>query len=374
VKVIFDCRYTRLMRHDGISRYTAGLVEAFSRLHPVTMLISDERQLAMLPDLPYVMGRAGTSALEPFIGLLSLNKWKPDIVFSPMQTMGATGRRYKLVLTVHDMVFYRITKIPPGYSWYVRAIWRAFYLTYWPQRVVLHRADAVVTGSYNCEREMTEARLTRRPLTVIRPGVDDAGLPRRDRPQSKSLVYMGTFQPNKNVETLARGMHHLPGYTLRLLSKIGDADRARIAALAPEGSIRFDNGVTDEEYLEALAGATAMVTACWDEGFGIPLIEGAAAAVPLVLSDIPLFHEVGGAAAVYFDHTDPAAFARAVTSIDSPEEWRRRSALSHAQSAEFSWDESARRLLALLTGMVTASALAPDAVARDSIAQDSAEA
>jgi hypothetical protein len=30
VKVIFDCRYTRFERHDGISRYTAGLVEAFS--------------------------------------------------------------------------------------------------------------------------------------------------------------------------------------------------------------------------------------------------------------------------------------------------------------------------------------------------------
>ena len=352
MKVIFDCRYTRFVRHDGISRYTAGLVEAFSRVHPVTMLISDTRQLAMLPDLPWVMGRPGTSALEPFIGPLSINRWKPDVVFSPMQTMGATGRRYKLVLTVHDMVFYRITKIPPGYSWFVRAIWRAFYLTYWPQRLILGRVDAVVTGSYNCEREMIEARLTRRSLTVIRPGVDDSGLPQRERPGSKSLVYMGTFQPNKNVETLARGMHHLPGYTLRLLSRISAEDRERIATLAPPESIVFDNGVTDEQYLEALTDATAMVTACWDEGFGIPLIEGEAAGVPLVLSDIPLFHEVGGDAAVYFDHADPRAFATAVLSIEPEEEWRRRSALSRKKSADFSWDESARRLHALLTELV----------------------
>ena len=352
MKVIFDCRYTRLVRHDGISRYTAGLVEAFSRLHQVTMLINDEGQLAMLPDLPWVMGRPGTSWLEPFIGMLSINKWKPDIVFSPMQTMGATGRRYKLVLTVHDMVFYRITKIPAGYSWFVRVIWRAFYLTYWPQRAVLARADAVVTGSYNCEREMVEARLTRQPPTVIRPGVDDSGLPQRDRPQSKNLIYMGTFQPNKNVETLARGMHHLPGYTLRLLSRITTKDRERITALAPEGSIHFDNGVTDEQYLDALVDATAMVTACWDEGFGIPLIEGEAAGVPLVLSDIPLFHEVGGDAAVYFDHADPAAFAAAVRSLETPGEWRHRSELSRRRSVDFSWDESAQRLLTLLTGLV----------------------
>ena len=352
MKVIFDCRYTRFVRHDGISRYTAGLVEAFSRLHPVTMLISDARQLAMLPDLPWVMGRPGTSWLEPFIGMLSINRWKPDVVFSPMQTMGATGRRYRLVLTVHDMVFYRITKIPAGYSWFVRAVWRAFYLSYWPQRAVLARADAVVTGSYNCEREMAEARLTRRPPTVIRPGVDDSGLPQRDQPQSKSLVYMGTFQPNKNVETLALGMHQLPGYTLRLLSRISTEDRERITALAPEGSIQFDDGVTDEEYLDALVNATAMVTACWDEGFGIPLIEGEAAGVPLVLSDIPLFHEVGGDAAVYFNHSDPAAFAAAVRRLEPPDEWRHRSELSRQRSADFSWDESARRLLALLTELV----------------------
>jgi glycosyltransferase involved in cell wall biosynthesis len=352
VKVIFDCRYTRFVRHDGISRYTAGLVGAFAKLHPVTMLISDERQLPMLPDLPWVMGRPGTSALEPFIGMLSINKHKPDIVFSPMQTMGATGRRYKLVMTVHDMVFYRIRQIPAGYSWYVRAIWRGFYQTYWPQRAVLHRADAVVTGSYNCEREMKDARLTSRPLTVIRPGVDDPGISSREYPASKTLVYMGTFQPNKNVETLAKGMHYLPGYTLRLLSRISDDERIRIAALAPEGSIVFDNGVTDEQYQDALLEATAMVTACRDEGFGIPLIEAEVVGTPLIISDIPLYHEVGGDAAVFFDQEDPAAFAKAVLSADTPAEWTRLSAASRRQAAEFSWDESARRLLALLMSVV----------------------
>ena len=352
MKVIFDCRYTRFVRHDGISRYTAGLVRAFAKLHPVTMLISDERQLAMLPDLPWVMGRPGTSALEPFIGMMSINKHKPDVVFSPMQTMGATGRKYKLVMTVHDMVFYRIRQIPAGYSWYVRAVWRSFYLTYWPQRLILRRADAVVTGSYNCEKEMKDARLTNRPLTVIRPGVDDPGMPVRDYPTSKTLVYMGTFQPNKNVETLARAMHHLPGYTLRLLSRISDQDRSRIAALAPDGSITFDNGVSDEEYQDALLGATAMVTACWDEGFGIPLIEAEVVGTPLIISDIPLYHEVGGEAAVFFDHTDPEAFAKAVLASDTPEVWAQLSAASRAQAAEFSWDESARRLLSLLTEVV----------------------
>ena len=87
MKIIVDCRYTRLERHDGISRYTARIVTALARRHAVTMLISDERQLKMLPQLPWVLGTAPTSAREPWLAR-QLNKYEPDVVFSPMQTMG----------------------------------------------------------------------------------------------------------------------------------------------------------------------------------------------------------------------------------------------------------------------------------------------
>jgi glycosyltransferase involved in cell wall biosynthesis len=352
MKVIFDCRFVRFPRHDGISRYTAGLVEAFSRLHPVTMLIHDERQLTMLPDLPWIKSRPGHSLLEPFLPLLSLNREKPDIVFCPMQTIGYFGNNgYKLVLTIHDMVFYRMRTPPKEFSPIVRLIWFLYHLSYWPERWTLNRGVATVTGSYNCEREMKEARLTKRPLSVIRPGIEDSHIPPREYPVGRSLVYMGTFQPNKNVETLAKAMHHLPDYTLTLLSRVSDETRARITALAPEGSLVFENGVSDERYIEVLRGATAMVSACRDEGFGIPLIEGLNEGTPLVISDIPVFHEVGGDAAVYFDQNSPRAFADAVLSMDVPGKWAELSAKARRHAGEFSWDESGRRLYDLLTSL-----------------------
>ena len=61
MKILFDCRYTRFPRHDGISRFTSGLVTALAKLVPVTMVISDERQLAMLPGLPWVLGPSPTA-------------------------------------------------------------------------------------------------------------------------------------------------------------------------------------------------------------------------------------------------------------------------------------------------------------------------
>ncbi|HEV7955861.1 MAG: mannosyltransferase [Microbacteriaceae bacterium] len=347
MKVLFDCRYTRLVRHDGISRYTAGLVDAFSKLHPVTMLISDEEQLTMLPDLPWLKIRPGRSLLEPWVAL-AINRFEPDVVYSPMQTIGSAHRKFRLILTLHDMVFYRNRKPPREFSWFVRAIWWGYHFTYVPQRMALNRAEAVVTGSYNCHSEMVEARLTKRPISVIRPGVDANDLPPRRHADVKSLVYMGTFMPNKNVETLARGMRHLPGYRLHLLSRIDEGTRSRLAALAPDGAIVFENGVSDERYLELLRSSTAMVSACLDEGFGIPLIEALAAATPLVISDIPVFREVGGAAATFFDATSPEGFAAAVLAMDEPERWNQLAALALDQANQFTWQESARRLLELI--------------------------
>lgn len=146
MKVLFDCRYTRLERHDGISRYTAGLVTAFARLHPVTMIISDERQLGMLPDLPWVLAGDPTSVSEPMTSR-RLNRFEPDVVFTPMQTMGPFGRRFGLVTTVHDLIYYENRTPPRDLAWPVRLLWRAYHLSWAPQRALLGRSDAHATVS-----------------------------------------------------------------------------------------------------------------------------------------------------------------------------------------------------------------------------------
>ena len=70
-------------------------VAALSELHPVTMLISDERQLELLPELPWIMGSDPTSLREPWVSR-AVNRAGADVVFSPMQMMGSAGRRYRL--------------------------------------------------------------------------------------------------------------------------------------------------------------------------------------------------------------------------------------------------------------------------------------
>jgi glycosyltransferase involved in cell wall biosynthesis len=346
MNIVFDCRYTRLNRHDGISRYTRGLVTALAELHPVTMLISDRRQLAMLPDLPWIMGTAVTSLREPWIAR-TVNRVHPDVVFSPMQMMGAIGRQYRLILTLHDLIYYTNRTPPREFAWPIRLGWRAYHLAFWPQRMRLNRADAIVTGSYTAEEEISTHRLTRRPVTVVRSAVSTPVPAVRERPETHRLLYMGSFMPYKNVETIATALGLLPGYRLHLLSRISPADRRRLQALAPEGSLVFENGVSDERYLELLASATALVTASKAEGFGIPVIEAMGVGTPAVISDIPVFHEVGGDAALYFEATDPAALAERIRSLERPGEWEARSALGFESAAQFTWQRSAATLLEL---------------------------
>lgn len=353
MKLVFDCRYVRVGRHDGISRYTAGVVEAFSRLHPVTMLINDKRQLENLPDLPWIMGTDPTSMREPWVSRI-VNRAKPDVVFSPMQTMGSVGRKYRLILTLHDLIYYNNPQPPRNLPWPIRLGWRAYHLTFWPQRLVLNRADEVVTGSFAAKAQIEQHHLTKRPITVISSAVPAATVIRGPT-RAKTLVYMGSFMPYKNVDSLARAMQLLPGYRLQLLSRISDSDRARLVAIAPPEAIEFLGGVSDEEYTALLSNATALISASLDEGFGIPLIESLALGTPVACSDIDVFREVGGDSAVYFDPRSPDDIARAVLSLEDDTLWNQLSSSAPDQAAKFTWEESARRLLELARSMVPES-------------------
>ena len=352
MRLVVDCRYVRRDgRHDGISRYAAGITGGLGRLVPLTMLIDDERQLALLPDLPWARTRPPTSLLEPLIPRI-VNRLKPDVVFCPLQTSGSLGRRYGLVLTLHDLIYYRHRTPPTEFAWWVRLGWRLLYASYAPQRLLLNRADEIATVSETVAGEIAAHRLTRRPVTVVPNAADGSPLTEpAPGPRERSIVYMGAFIGYKDVPTLVRAAALLPGWTLHLASRIGDAERAhleQVAARAGGASLLFHDGVDDAAYAALLDEATALVTASRDEGFGLPVVEAMQRGVPVVLTDVPIFREVGGDAALYAPSGDAAAFAAAVRRLGEPREWAARSAASLAQAAHYSWDASAARLLPVL--------------------------
>ncbi len=322
MKLFFDARYIKTDFHDGISRYSAELGVALSKLVPVTFLICDKAQLKLLPENAVsILIHAPTSPMEPLTALI-LNRYHPDVVFSPMQTMGSLGRRFKLILTLHDMIYYRHRTPPRHLRPLIRVGWRAYHATYLPQRLTLNRADLIVTVSQTSKDDIVRTRLTNRPVVIVPNAPQQLrALLSHDvtiTKQPKNLAYMGSFMPYKNVETLIRGMEFLTGYTLHLLSRISPKRKRQLESLIPAGAkVVFHGGVSDKVYAKLLADNALLVSASFDEGFGLPLAEALKLGVPAVVSDLPIHHEVAGDGVLYFDPRSARDFAKKIASIDA---------------------------------------------------------
>jgi glycosyltransferase involved in cell wall biosynthesis len=347
MKLFFDARYTRTDYHDGISRYSAELGNALAKMMIVTFIISDEGQKKWFPaNASFIKIHPPTSVKEPFTALV-LNKYQPDVVYSPMQTIGTLGRAYTSVLTVHDMIYYRHKQPPAFLPWPVRLGWRLYHLSYWPQRLILKGADILTTVSQTSLNDLTTANMTKLPVHIVYNAPQKfASHPVTHQPAIANIIYMGSFMPYKNVETLIKGMEWLPGRTLHLLSRIRPERQAQLEKHIPTGAhVIFHNGVTDDEYERLLANNAVLATASRDEGYGIPVAEAMNMEVPVVVSDIPVFREVGADGALYFQPDNAKMFAEQVTKFDDPQlrEQLVGAGLKHMQA--FSWDASAKALL-----------------------------
>ena len=105
-------------------------------------------------------------------------------------------------------------------------------------------------------------------------------------------------------------------------------------------------GISDD-YLNAVYDAAAgVLMPSQTEGFGLAVIEGAYHGKPLILRDIPVFREIAGSHATYFNGLDPASLA------DCIESWlndlKKGSVISSSGIRPLTWDESAKMLLSRL--------------------------
>lgn len=346
----FDARYIRVDHHDGISRFSAGLCDAVSKRIDTVAIICDDRQLESLPaGIKSVKLTDPTSLFGEALVARKLNQLGAKLVFSPMQTMGTLTRKYKLLLTLHDLIYYAHPAAPTGLPAHIRFGWRLFHSIYWPQRVLLNAADAVVTVSETTKALIEKHRLTKREVHVVYNAAahnDEQHEVAHSRPTgAQKIIYMGSFMDYKNVETLVSGMNMLPTYELHLLSRITEDRRTELESLSKISNVIFHNGVTDIEYLTQLDDAVALVSASLDEGFGIPVIEAMGRGCPAIISDIEIFREVGGTAARFFEPESAEQFAAQVLSLENKTEWRKASKASLEQAKKFNWEASADELL-----------------------------
>ena len=103
---------------------------------------------------------------------------------------------------------------------------------------------------------------------------------------------------------------------------------------------------SDAALLRLYAGCSALLAASSGEGFGLPLIEAAQHALPVIARDIPVFREVAGEHAFYFSADDAPALAAALR------QWLALAAQGSAPAsggmAWMTWEQSTRQLVELI--------------------------
>jgi glycosyltransferase involved in cell wall biosynthesis len=273
------------------------------------------------------------------------------------------GGPVPVVVTVHDAVpwTHPDTLTPRGVHWHRHMAERA-----------ARTAAAIVVPTQAVARELARHLSVRCPLVVVGEGVSgrlalpadaDARRTAHDVVAGGYLLTTATLEPRKGLDVLVRALA-LPGAPdLPLVvtgqAGWGDVDLARLAADAglPAGRVRALGRVTDADLAALLGGAAALVVPSRAEGFGLPVLEGMAAGIPVVTSDDPALVEVGGGATVVTPVGDAAALAAGLGRVVAAEEVRRELvSRGTARAGHFSWTTAAAGLWELYRGLASPAA------------------
>ncbi len=229
------------------------------------------------------------------------------------------------------------------------------------------RADAIVTCSEHSREDIVRLCNVSPDKVHVACGAPDPIFVPQDRAAAKSrmrailgwdtpfVLYAGTLEPRKNIETLLRAfavvaknhphrlllvgalgwnMDHLP----HLIHQLGLTGRVSLPGYLP----------SRQDLAAAYSAADLFVLPSHYEGFGLTLAEALACGCPAIASDASSLPEVGGDAVRYFSPQDDAELAHLMNDLLARPDLRL--AMSHQgceQAARFSWDDTARRILAL---------------------------
>ena len=193
---------------------------------------------------------------------------------------------------------------------------------------------------------------------VVRHGVDREFFRTEERKpvEDRYVLTVSTLHPHKNIERLLEAFQVFresrPSYRLVIIGLRG------FAAVTIERRVR-EPGIADCVVLtgwiprtdvhKLFANADAFVAPSLFEGFGLPLMEALASGLPSACSDIAVFRELSGDAAIRFDPGSVPAIAGALERITGDAEFRARAAIAGpAQARLFDWNHAATLTLAEL--------------------------
>jgi glycosyltransferase involved in cell wall biosynthesis len=268
-----------------------------------------------------------------------------DALWFPFNGCSWTNFTLPAIATLHDASNF----VVPGYAPETQRILRA----------AAERCCALITDSRFARDELArELAIAPERIVPIELGVSPPGPPVAVALDLAALqpfvLYVGTAERRKGFDTLLEAMARIEPERpdLRLVVTTG----LKGWNAAPNLHVT-ELGYVDDDVLAALYRACALLAfPSRYEGFGLPVLEAMSYGAPVVASNASSVPEAGGEAACYVAPGDDAALAAAILRVVGvpayAAELRRRGPI-HA--AEFTWERTALRTLAIIEESVTAT-------------------
>ncbi len=170
--------------------------------------------------------------------------------------------------------------------------------------------------------------------------------------EDEFILFVGTLEPRKNLQTLIRAFSEILRATterpqLVIVGKKGWLSNdlfAGIEAYGIKDKSCLTGYLTDEELRALYSSCRVFVYPSLYEGFGLPPLEAMACGAPVVASRIASIAETTGDAARLVEPTNGNALAQSILSVlENKEERERLSVAGLKRAAEFSWKLTAER-------------------------------
>jgi glycosyltransferase involved in cell wall biosynthesis len=307
-----DCRW---LGYSGVGRVTELFLAGLSEVRPPGRwrLWGPEptAAFAAAAGAEHVLSRS--SPLSRF-GQAGRRELPDADRFLFLHTVRPLGHGRQSVVLVHDTIPVRFAEPP-----WRRPFQRAFYAC------SAHQAGGVIVYSdataANC---VTDLWLSRERVRRIRLTTDVHTAARARAARSgpgTHLLYVGLDRPQKNLDRAVAGYSRSAfaarGGTFVLVGIQSDRlTRVRRLALASDrGAIDVRGRCSDDDLVELYAGAAALIVPSLEEGFGLPVIEGIAAGVPVCAANTAALVEAGRGIPELFDPRDEGSIAAAIDRV-----------------------------------------------------------
>lgn len=296
------------------------------------------------------------------IGFNEINDLRLDIYHCLFHFLPGRIQAQRIVVTLHDLIWIDYSKL--AFDDFFRQKIVEYYGKIFIRRALTKSDMIVAISEHTKEHALRRYHLPAENIHVIHNGVDldyfnKIALSKIPEEYEKReyIFSIGHTKPYKNMPRLVRAFKLISNEFPEIdLMVVGRGDYlAKLKKLVAEYDLQkrviFTSHLPDEVMIPLFKNALFLAFPSLIEGFGAPLLEAMALGCPILSSNIPVIEEIAGD---IYEKVDPYSvddIARGIRKLLSSKDYRDNLRNKGYERAKlFSWEESAKKLLALYNG------------------------